>query len=64
MQATESPRPDEGAGQDEDTPPQARPVPDEPGPHDVPDDQVIERTLPTKPVGEGGSDNPGRGQAR
>jgi hypothetical protein len=29
------------------------PVPDEDGPHDVPDDKVIEKTLPTVPVGEG-----------
>jgi len=26
------------------------PTPDEDGPHDVPDDQVIEKTLPTTPV--------------
>jgi hypothetical protein len=25
------------------------PTPDEDGPHDVPDDAVIEKTLPTKP---------------
>jgi hypothetical protein len=30
------------------------PVPDEDGPHDVPDDKVIEKTLPGKPVREGG----------
>ena len=29
------------------------PTPDEDGPHDVPDDKVIEKTLPTGPVGEG-----------
>lgn len=29
------------------------PTPDEDGPHDVPDEQVIEKTLPTTPVGEG-----------
>ncbi len=26
------------------------PTPDEDGPHDVPDDQVIEKTLPAKPA--------------
>ena len=30
------------------------PVPDEDGPHDVPDEEVIENTLPTKPIPEGG----------
>ena len=25
-------------------------TPDEPGPHDVPDDEVIDKTLPTGPV--------------
>jgi hypothetical protein len=28
------------------------PVPDEDGPHDVPDAAVIEKTLPSKPVGD------------
>jgi len=31
------------------------PVPDEAGPHDVPDDEVIEQTLPQK---RSGSDGP------
>ena len=26
------------------------PIPDEDGPHDVPDDKVIEKTLPTAPM--------------
>jgi len=26
------------------------PIPDEDGPHDVPDDKVIEKTLPERPV--------------
>lgn len=26
---------------------QVNPIPDEDGPHDVPDDEVIEKTLPT-----------------
>jgi hypothetical protein len=33
---------------------QVNPVPDEDGPHDVPDDKVIEKTLPTPPVDGGG----------
>lgn len=28
---------------------QAPPIPDEDGPHDVPDDMVIEKTLPERP---------------
>ncbi|WP_167772791.1 hypothetical protein [Ramlibacter humi] len=32
---------------------QPRPIPDEPGPHDVPDNEVIDKTLPT-----GGGDKP------
>lgn len=32
------------------------PTPDEDGPHDVPDDKVIEKTLPTRP----GADEAGR----
>ena len=51
-------RPDAGGRDPGDDPPQARPVPDEPGPHDVPDEQVIDKTLPARPVGEGGSDLP------
>jgi hypothetical protein len=31
---------------------QPPPTPDEDGPHDVPDDKVIEKTLPTGPVGD------------
>ena len=31
------------------------PTPDEDGPHDVPDDQVIEKTLPTVPIPDSGS---------
>lgn len=33
-------------------------TPDEDGPHDVPDDKVIEKTLPAKPA----SDSGGRGR--
>ena len=32
---------------------QPAPIPDEDGPHDVPDDKVIEKTLPSKPLGDG-----------
>jgi hypothetical protein len=35
------------ADDERDDPP---PRPDEDGPHDVPDDAVIEKTLPSKPV--------------
>lgn len=46
------------ARQDEDAdspvPADPPPVPDEDGPHDVPDETVIEKTLPTVPV-PGGS---------
>jgi len=31
---------------------QIPPTPDEDGPHDVPDDKVIEKTLPTTPIPE------------
>ncbi len=31
---------------------QVPPIPDEDGPHDVPDDKVIEKTLPTGPVND------------
>jgi len=35
---------------------QVPPIPDEDGPHDVPDEKVIEETLPTMPTpGKGGS---------
>lgn len=48
MPATQqSPRP--GADDDREDP---APVPDEDGPHDVPDATVIEKTLPSKPVGD------------
>lgn len=30
------------------------PLPDEDGPHDVPDDKVIERTLPSRPKPDAG----------
>ena len=43
-----------GQGADEPVEGQARPVPDEDGPHDVPDDKVIEKTLPTPPSRDSG----------
>ena len=58
MQADPTTRPDEGAPDpQEGEAPQARPLPDGPGPHDVPDGEVIDKTLPSKPVG--GADRPG-----
>jgi len=33
---------------------QPPPIPDEDGPHDVPDEAVIEKTLPTVPVSDAG----------
>ncbi|HXD39813.1 MAG TPA: hypothetical protein VN649_04585 [Ramlibacter sp.] len=40
----------ESAGEREEPPEgQASPIPDEDGPHDVPDEKVIEKTLPTAP---------------
>lgn len=38
---------------------QVPPIPDEDGPHDVPDDKVIEKTLPSVPVKD--AMNPARG---
>ena len=54
MPATQSQQQGE-AKADEDLDGQSPPVPDEDGPHDVPDDKVIEKTLPTGPVGNGGA---------
>ena len=39
---------------------QPPPTPDEDGPHDVPDDTVIEKTLPTGPVSDAGSEGSSR----
>ena len=47
-----------GSASDGDELPDGRvpPIPDEDGPHDVPDEKVIEKTLPTTPApGSGGS---------
>lgn len=46
------------AGSDEDSdesPTEMTPTPDEDGPHDVPDEKVIEKTLPAHPVRDIGS---------
>jgi hypothetical protein len=43
--------PERGSAEaDESADDQMPPVPDEDGPHDVPDDQVIEKTLPSAPL--------------
>lgn len=56
MSATRKP---EGSADDPDEPFDGEvPMPDEDGPHDVPDDKVIEKTLPTKPVPDGGGSGP------
>ena len=39
---------------------EVKPVPDERGPHDVPDDKVIEKTLPTGKVGNESGSGSGR----
>jgi hypothetical protein len=53
MSATRKPA---GSDADLDEPPdgQVPPIPDEDGPHDVPDDKVIEKTLPSVPVPDTG----------
>ena len=56
MSATRKPA-ENAADPDESLEEQITPTPDEDGPHDVPDDEVIEKTLPTTPVSDsdGGS---------
>ena len=49
MSATQRPAASD-ADADESPVDQIRPVPDEDGPHDVPDEKVIEKTLPTAPL--------------
>lgn len=52
MPATQPPQP--GEPNNEPFNGQPPPIPDEDGPHDVPDEKVIEKTLPTsKPGGDG-----------
>jgi hypothetical protein len=43
------------ADSDESLDVQPPPTPDEDGPHDVPDEKVIEKTLPTGPVSDSGA---------
>lgn len=52
MSATQNP-----AAGDADDPVQGEfpPTPDEDGPHDVPDEKVIEKTLPTVPIPDSGN---------
>jgi hypothetical protein len=57
-----------GSSADPDEAPAAQPapVPDEDGPHDVPDEKVIEKTLPAAPgssTSGGASDSGGKPQA-
>ncbi|HEX9718416.1 MAG TPA: hypothetical protein VGA59_01690 [Ramlibacter sp.] len=57
MSATQDPA---GSPVDPDDSPdgQVPPIPDEDGPHDVPDDKVIEKTLPTTPMQDKGAGGP------
>jgi len=48
MSATRKPR--EGADEPDESLDGFPPIPDEDGPHDVPDEKVIEKTLPTTPM--------------
>jgi len=48
-------RPESADGADEQPDDQVTPTPDEDGPHDVPDEQVIEKTMPSTPLRSGGS---------
>lgn len=59
MSSTQKPAgsPDESL----DDPTSPPPIPDEDGPHDVPDDKVIEKTLPSMPIPESGSGNSAAG---
>ena len=50
-------RPESADGSDEQPDEHVTPGPDEDGPHDVPDEQVIEKTMPSVPV-------PGRGSGQ
>ena len=53
MSATQRPA-GSAADDDESLDDHVSPTPDEDGPHDVPDDTVIESTLPTKPMPDRG----------
>jgi len=45
---TEKPRQDDASDEEHGATDLVNPVPDQDGPHDVPDDTVIEKTLPSK----------------
>ena len=46
---TEKPRQDDSREEQPGATDQVNPIPDQDGPHDVPDEAVIEKTLPGKP---------------
>lgn len=52
-------KPPGGADEPAESPDEFPPVPDEDGPHDVPDDKVIEKTLPTTPMPDSGDNDGG-----
>jgi hypothetical protein len=54
MPATQQPQDESPQSGEDRVEGQSAPSPDEDGPHDVPDDKVIEKTLPTRTTGEGG----------
>ena len=51
-------RPGSASDSDESLDDQVPPIPDEDGPHDVPDEMVIEKTLPTAPTPDTGGGPP------
>lgn len=53
--APTTPKPQTDATDEPQADGQVPPIPDEDGPHDVPDDKVIEKTLPERPRDGGGS---------
>jgi len=53
MRATEHSQQSASSDEEKGAIDQLKPIPDEDGPHDVPDDKVIEKTLPTVKVGDG-----------
>lgn len=61
MSPTQNP---EGGAQSGESPDdQVSPVPDQDGPHDVPDDEVIEKTLPAPAPASGDRGDPPQGRA-
>ena len=54
MPGTEHSQPSASSGEAKGAIDQLKPIPDEDGPHDVPDDKVIEKTLPAVKVGDDG----------